>query len=107
MRQVWRRRQFIYHLARYRIEADNGQNRFGMAWVLLKPMIDALVYGVVFGYILMRGNIPDHYILFLVVGVFMFDFFSSCFTKGAKSITRNQILSKASASRGWRCRWRW
>jgi len=92
VRDVWRRRQFIYNLARYRIEAENGQNRLGMAWILLKPMIDAIVYGTVFGLILMRGNIPDHYILFLVVGVFMFDFFSSCFTAGAKSITRNANL---------------
>lgn len=92
LRQVWRRRQFIYRLARYRIEAENGQNRLGMAWVLLKPIIDAAVYGTVFGFFLMRGNIPDHYILFLVVGVFMFEFFSGCLTSGAKSITRNANL---------------
>lgn len=92
LRGVWRRRQFIYRLARYRIEASNGRNRLGMAWVLLKPIIDAIVYGTVFGLILMRGNIPDHYILFLVVGVFTFDYFSSCFTAGSKSITRNANL---------------
>jgi len=92
LRDVWRRRQFIYRLARYRIEASNGQNRLGMAWVLLKPIIDAAVYGTVFGFFLMRGNIADHYILFLVVGVFMFEFFSSCLTSGAKSITRNANL---------------
>ena len=92
LRLVWRRRQFIYRLARFRIEAQNGQNRLGMAWVLLKPIIDAAVYGTVFGFFLMRGNIPDHYILFLVVGVFMFEFFSGCLTSGAKSITRNANL---------------
>ena len=92
LRHVWRRRRFIYQLARYRIEAQNGQNRLGMAWVLLKPIIDAAVYGTVFGFFLMRGNIPDHYILFLVVGIFMFEFFSSCLTSGAKSITRNANL---------------
>lgn len=92
LRQVWNRRRFIYQLARYRIEANNSQNRLGMAWVLLKPMIDAAVYGTVFGFFLMRGNIPNHYILFLVVGVFMFDFFSNCFIDGAKSITKNANL---------------
>ena len=92
LRQVWRRRQFIYRLARFRIEAQNGQNRLGMAWVLLKPIIDAAVYGTVFGFFLMRGNIPNHYILFLVVGVFLFEFFSGCLTSGAKSITRNANL---------------
>ena len=89
---VWRRRQFVYRLARYRIEAQNSQNRLGMAWVILKPIIDAIIYGTVFGYFLMRGNIPNHYIIFLVVGVFMFDYFSDCFTSGSKSITKNANL---------------
>lgn len=92
LRDVWNRRAFIYRLARYRIEAQNNQHRLGMAWVVLKPCIDAIVYGTVFGYFLMRGNIPDNYILFLLTGVFMFDFFSSCFTSGSKSITRNANL---------------
>lgn len=89
---VWQRRQFIYRLARYRIEADNGKYRFGMAWVLMKPCIDAVVYGTIFGFFLLRDSVPDHYILFLVVGVFMFQFFSSCFTDGSKSITKNANL---------------
>lgn len=92
LREVWRRRQFIYRLARYRIESSNAQNRLGMAWVILKPTIDAIVYGTVFGIFLMRGNIPHHYIVFLVVGVFMFDYFSSCFNSGSKSITKNAHL---------------
>jgi len=92
LRHVWRRRQFIYRLARYRIEAENGKFRFGMAWVLLRPGIDAAVYGTIFGLFLMRNNTPDHYILFLVVGVFMFRLFSSCFTDGSKSITKNSNL---------------
>ena len=92
LRDVWNRRTFIYRLARYRIEAQNNQHRLGMAWVVLKPIIDAIVYGTVFGYFLMRGNIPENYILFLLTGVFMFEYFSSCFTSGSKSITRNANL---------------
>ncbi|MFZ0139916.1 MAG: ABC transporter permease [Aeromicrobium sp.] len=89
---VWRRRAFIYSLARFRIEADNGRNRLGMGWVLLKPLINAAVYGTIFGILLGRSNRPDQYVLFLVIGVFMFEYFSSCFTSGAKSITKNANL---------------
>lgn len=92
VREVWLRRSFIYRLARYRIEARNAQHRLGMAWVILDPIIDVIVYGTVFGYVLMRGNIPHHYILFLIIGVFFFDFFGGCFTSGAKSITSNASL---------------
>ena len=89
---VWRRRAFIYSLARFRIEADNGRNRLGMGWVVLKPLINAAVYGTIFGILLGRENRPDQFILFLVIGVFFFEYFSSCFTSGAKSITKNANL---------------
>jgi teichoic acid transport system permease protein len=92
LRDVWRRRTFIYRLARYRIESENSQHRLGMWWVVLKPTIDAIIYGTVFGYFLLRGNIPNNYILFLIIGIFMFEFFSGSFTSGAKSITRNANL---------------
>lgn len=92
LRNVWRLRTFIYRLARYRIQATNSQHRLGLGWVILRPTIDAIVYGTVFGYFLLRGNIPHNYILFLVVGVFMFGFFSSCFNSGSRSITSNAHL---------------
>lgn len=92
LRDVWRHRPFIYRLARFRIEAENGRNRLGMGWVILKPIINAVVYGTVFG-ILMGARVrPEHYILFLIIGVFFFDYFSECFASGAKSITRNANL---------------
>jgi teichoic acid transport system permease protein len=89
---VWRRREFIYSLARFRIEAENGQNRLGMGWVILKPLINAGVYGAIFGVLLGSNARPDHYLEFLIVGVFMFEYFSSCFTTGSKSITSNAAL---------------
>ena len=89
---VWHRRAFIYSLARFRIEADNGRNRLGMGWVVLKPLINAAVYGTIFGILLGRENRPDQFILFLVIGVFFFEYFSSCFTSGSKSITKNAAL---------------
>ena len=89
---VWRRRAFIYSLARFRIEAENGGNRLGMAWIVLKPLINAAVYGTIFGILLGSKSRPDQFVLFLVIGVFFFEYFSSCFTSGAKSITKNANL---------------
>ncbi len=89
---VWRRRAFIFNLAKFRIEAENGRNRLGLGWVVLKPLINAAVYGSIFGILLGSENRPDQFILFLVIGVFLFEYFSSCFTSGAKSITKNANL---------------
>jgi teichoic acid transport system permease protein len=89
--QVWRRREFIYSLARFRTEAENQRNRLGMAWVVLKPMLEAGVYGLIFGLLLGREGI-NHFVEFLIIGVFLFSFFSTTFTAGAKSITSNTAL---------------
>lgn len=89
---VWRRREFIYALAKYRIEAENGRNRLGMAWVVLKPLMNAAVYGVVFGLLLRTNRGVDDFVAFLVIGVLMFEYFSTCLTTGAKSITGSAAL---------------
>lgn len=91
LREVWQRRQFIYSLSRFRIESENHRNRLGLAWVVIKPLLNALVYGVIFG-ILLKGSRPENFVSFLVVGVFFFQFFSTSFSHGAKSITSNNAL---------------
>jgi teichoic acid transport system permease protein len=97
LRDVWKRRRFIYSLARFRIEAENGQNRLGMGWVILRPLLNAAIYGTIFGILLGSRARPDQFILFLVIGVFVFEYFSSCFTSGAKSITKNANLVQSLA----------
>ena len=91
LRDVWARRQFIVALAQFRIEAENQRNRLGMLWVVLKPLLEAAVYGLVFG-LLLANSRPPHFVEFLIIGIFMFQFFSSTFSAGARSITSNTAL---------------
>lgn len=90
--EVWRRREFIASLSRFRLEAENSANRLGMGWLLLRPILNAAIYGLVFGVLLQTRRNVDDFIAFLVVGVMMFEFFQSCFTAGARSITSNTAL---------------
>ena len=90
--EVWQRREFIYSLAKFRLEAENGRNRLGMGWVVLKPLLNAAVYGLVFGLLLQTSRGVDNFVPFLVIGVLMFEYFSTCFTTGAKSITSSAAL---------------
>lgn len=90
--QVWQRREFIYALARFRIEAENGRNRLGMGWVVLKPMLNAAVYGLMFGVLLSTRKGIDNFVAYLIIGAFMIEYFSTCLNMGAKSITSNAAL---------------
>jgi teichoic acid transport system permease protein len=95
--EVWRRRVFIYSMARFKIESENQQNSLGMLWVVLKPLMNALVYGMIFGLLLGSKSRPEHFIEFLIIGVFVFEFFAQSWTSGGKSITNNAALVQSLA----------
>lgn len=96
LKQTWERRTFIYELAKARVQSQNQRNRLGMLWVILKPTLNALMYGVIFG-VLQGGSRPTDFPVFVVVGVFLFEFFTSSMTGGAKSITGNTALVQSLA----------
>lgn len=89
--ETWSRRQFIVTLARYRLRSRTEANRLGVVWIVLKPLLNAIVYGAIFG-ILQGGRRPADYAAYVVVGVFFFHFFSGSMSNGAKSITGNRSL---------------
>lgn len=71
--QLWDRRHFIWMDARHRVATQNSKNRLGGLWLLLRPLLDALMYYLIFGVILSRvlegvENVPA----FIIVGILMF-----------------------------------
>lgn len=97
LRELARRRQFVASLARFKIEAENQRNRLGMAWVILKPMLNAAAFGLVFGILMQSRKSTPNFVEFLVIGVFMFEFFASSLSSGAKSISSNAALVQSLA----------
>lgn len=91
LKQTWQRREFIYELAKARVQSQNQRNRLGMVWIVLKPTFNALMYGFIFG-ILQGGARGVDFPVFVVVGVFLFEFFTTSMNGGAKSITGNTAL---------------
>lgn len=90
--EAWRRRAFGYQLASYRLVSSLVQNRLGVLWLVLKPLSMVLVYGTVFHFVLSGNARPANFLPFLIVGVFVFEFFTGCFGAGAKAITANAKL---------------
>lgn len=92
LQQTWARRDFAAQLAKSRIKAANEANRLGRVWEVLKPTLNALVYGLIFGVIQAAANRPANYAAYVVIGVFLFEFFANSMAQGAKSITGNRSL---------------
>lgn len=60
-----------------------------MLWIVLRPLIQAAVYGTVFTLLLPRDTRPGNFVAFLVVGIFAFQFFGSCLNQGSRAVTSN------------------
>ncbi|PRB72703.1 ABC transporter permease [Arthrobacter sp. MYb213] len=96
LKQTWSRREFIYELAKARVQSQNERNRLGSVWVVLKPTFNAIMYGFIFG-ILQGGSRGVDFPVFVVIGVFLFEFFTTSMNGGAKSITGNTALVQSLA----------
>lgn len=95
-KEMWRRRGFAVSMAKYRVQASMSDNRLGLAWIVLSPLLNAALYGTIFTFIMSSDTRPqEHFVPFLIIGVFIFQFFSKSFSAGAKSITGNASLVRS------------
>jgi teichoic acid transport system permease protein len=93
--QLWRRRHFITNYASSKNRALYAGAKLGQIWQLLTPILNVAVYFFVFGVLLSTSRgVPD-FILFLVVGVFLFNFLQTAMLAGSRSISDQLTLIRA------------
>lgn len=97
LKQTWERRDFITTMAAFRMAETNQENRLGAVWLVLRPTLNAVIYGLIFGVIQGAANRGSDYPAYVVIGVFLFEFFSACFQQGARAITGNRSLVQSLA----------
>lgn len=97
LKQAWGRRDFVWAMSRYRMRADLEGNRLGVFWLVLQPVINAAIYGSIFYFLVGEKGRGEDYPAHVVIGVFLFQFFSKSLSNGAKSITGNQSLVQSLA----------
>jgi teichoic acid transport system permease protein len=94
-RLLWARRHFIITYATSTNRAMYSGAKLGQVWQLLTPILNVGVYYFVFGFLLSTSRgVPD-FILFLVVGVFLFNFLQTAMVFGSRSISDNLVLIRA------------
>ncbi|MFD7918493.1 ABC transporter permease [Streptomyces sp. NPDC059740] len=95
VRQLWDRRHFISSFASAKLSAQFAQAKLGQLWQVMTPLLNALVYFLIFGLLLgTKRGVPD-YIPFLVTGVFVFTFTQSSVLAGTRAISGNLGLVRA------------
>ncbi|MEU9112501.1 ABC transporter permease [Streptomyces sp. NPDC048483] len=97
VQELWDRRHFISAFASAKLTAQYSQAKLGQVWQVATPLLNALVYFLIFGMILKadRGMTKEIYIPFLVTGVFVFTFTQSSVMAGVRAISGNLGLVRA------------
>jgi ABC-type polysaccharide/polyol phosphate export permease len=87
----------IYSLVARNLKIKYRKSFLGILWTMLIPAANALVYGVVFKYI-MKVQIPN-YLIFLLSGLLPWTFFSTTLINGMESLVANHsVLNKVPIS---------
>ncbi len=80
------RREFAAELSRATLRASHSSTFFGRLWLVINPLMLALVYFILVN-ILSGGGRGSDFLVHLVAGLFFFYFISGCLTAGASSVT--------------------
>ncbi|PSL03122.1 teichoic acid transport system permease protein [Haloactinopolyspora alba] len=84
-RALWQRREFIRELSRTSMRAANTLTVFGQIWLVLNPLLLAMVYfTLVF---IIRGTADSDFLAHLVASIFAFTYFGGILRSGASSVT--------------------
>jgi len=93
-RGVWERRPLIWEMARTKMKAQHYNTVLGQVWILLDPMLMALVYLMLRTVIRPVGTAEERWsiIAHLIVSIFFFNYTRTALSAGAKAITNNKAL---------------
>src|SRR5699024_2799834 len=93
--QLWQRRHFIWTDARHRVATQNSRNHLGSVWLVLRPMLDALLYFVVFGLILNMSRGVDTFAAYVVIGILMFRSTMRSISQGTSTLRSGRSMIRA------------
>lgn len=95
--QIWDRRHFVWMDARHRVATQNSRDRLGSLWLVLRPLLDALMFFIFFSLILDATRGMENFAAFIIIGVLMFRGTMGAFTRGSSLLRSNKSMIKAFA----------
>ncbi|PXW92026.1 teichoic acid transport system permease protein [Streptohalobacillus salinus] len=102
LKEQYKYAHLIRRLSLYELKSNNKNNYLGMAWEVINPVIQILIYWLVFGTLMQREAIiisgqEIPFINWLIGGFFVWTFFYQATIQGSKSVyTRLKMLAKMS-----------
>jgi ABC-type polysaccharide/polyol phosphate export permease len=91
LHELWKRREFAVELSRTTLRAQHYKSALGQLWLVVNPLMLALVYFILVS-IIRGGARGPVYFAHLLAGLFAFHLFSQSVNAGAKSVVKGGKL---------------
>jgi lipopolysaccharide transport system permease protein len=92
VRQLWEAREVLYRFGARDVTLRYRQTLLGVVWVILQPLLTALIFAVVFGKVakLPSGGVP--YMVFAFAGLLAWNLFNGIISRASTSLVSNRDL---------------
>jgi lipopolysaccharide transport system permease protein len=95
LREMWTYRDLLFILAGRDVKLRYKQTLLGVSWVVLQPLVTAIIFTVVFGGFARLPSDGKPYILFVFTGLLPWNLFSSSISRAGGSLVGNSgLISK-------------
>ncbi|RPF20126.1 ABC transporter permease [Myceligenerans xiligouense] len=95
LKQLWARRDFIRVFSTSKAYAKHQGSFLGQMWATLNPTLNAIIYTLIFGFILDADRGLENVVAFIVIGVFVFRLMDNAISSGARAIDGNMQLVRS------------
>lgn len=94
-KELWRYKDLLYFLVLRGIKAKYAQSVLGVGWAVIQPLVQTLVFTVIFGNLAQLGSDGVPYILFSFAAMVPWNYFSNILTESSNSVVgQKNIISK-------------
>lgn len=92
LRELWTYRDLLMILAGRDIKLRYKQTGLGITWVVLQPLVAALIFAVMFGRFAKLPSDGHPYLMFVFSGLVMWSYFAAVLQRAANSLITDQRL---------------
>jgi lipopolysaccharide transport system permease protein len=92
LRELWNHRDLLWILVERDIRLLYKQTALGIIWVILQPLIAAVILTIVFGWVAKLPSDGAPYLLFVICGMTVWTYFSQALQRAGNSVVHNAHL---------------
>ncbi|HEX6574652.1 MAG TPA: ABC transporter permease [Gemmatimonadaceae bacterium] len=92
LRELWKYRDLLMILAGRDVKLRYKQTGLGVTWVVLQPLVAALIFSLMFGRFAKLPSDGQPYLLFVFSGILVWQYFASVLQRAGNSLITDQRL---------------